>query len=161
MSEMSSERLREMFPHASEAFILSNSCKGPVFRPVPPVRVPAPAEFKKTPQRPKKCPSTHDAKNDVRSELPGAKLESPVRPALAGTAEGKEKDAGRVRIVITSVRRRLIDPDNLVPKYFVDCCRYAGLIAGDSADQVEVTTTQRKPVKGEEEHTIIDLIPIP
>jgi hypothetical protein len=58
-------------------------------------------------------------------------------------AEGKANDAGRIRVVITSSRRRLIDPDNLCPKYFIDCLRYSGLIPDDSPEHITLEVKQR------------------
>jgi hypothetical protein len=55
------------------------------------------------------------------------------------------------------VRRRLLDEDNLCEKYHVDCCRYAGLIPGDSPAEIQIQTRQRKAARGEEEHTQIDI----
>lgn len=74
------------------------------------------------------------------------------------TAQAEKANPGRVRIRVTSVRSRLLDFDNLAEKYHVDCCRYAGLIPGDSPEEIDdEPTTQRKRRKGEEEHTEITI----
>lgn len=65
---------------------------------------------------------------------------------------------GRVLVRVTSIRRRLADEDGLCEKYHVDCCRYAGLLRDDSPEQTEIQTRQRKAAKGEEEHTLIEII---
>lgn len=85
------------------------------------------------------------------------KLEcAPRSPALATPqAQGGHPDRFLVRI--TSVRSRLLDCDNLCEKYHVDCLRYAGILATDSPDQVEIETRQRKKAKGEEEHTLVEV----
>lgn len=58
---------------------------------------------------------------------------------------------------VTSVRKCLLDEDNLCEKYHVDCLRYSGIIPDDSPDKVRIETTQRKAAKGEEEHTLIEV----
>lgn len=65
----------------------------------------------------------------------------------------------RFLVRVTSVRRRLIDEDNLSEKYVVDCCRYAGLLPSDDPGKTKIETSQRKPEKGEEEHTLIEIYP--
>lgn len=63
--------------------------------------------------------------------------------------------SGKVRVRITDVRRRLIDVDNLVSKFHVDCCRYAGLLHSDAPDKTTIEVTQRKHRPGELPHTEI------
>ena len=55
---------------------------------------------------------------------------------------------------------RLIDPDNLTPKYIIDSCQYARHSRGDSAGDVEIQTSQRIPKPGEEEATLITITPL-
>jgi hypothetical protein len=76
------------------------------------------------------------------------------------TLAAPQAEAGhpqRVFVRVTSVRKRLLDPDNLCEKYHVDCCRYAGFLLGDSDKHLTLTTNQRKAAKGEEEHTEIQI----
>jgi len=64
----------------------------------------------------------------------------------------------RFLIRVTSIRKRLIDEDNLCEKYAVDLCRYAsGGAFGDEAGETKIETTQRKAEKGEEEKVIIQI----
>ena len=74
---------------------------------------------------------------------------------------GKKKVQGsvsqRILVRVTSVRKRLIDEDNLCEKYHVDLCRYAGIISGDEASKTKIETIQRKAEKGEEEKVIIEV----
>jgi len=98
--------------------------------------------------------------NATHSKTPRPKPESPVLDESLWPPQREGQNPRRFRICITSVRKRLIDPDNLCGKYFIDCCRYAGLIHSDAPQFIEVTTTQRKPVEGEEEHTLIDILPL-
>lgn len=81
----------------------------------------------------------------------------PNEPVAA--EERKTGNAGRVpvRVTVTSYRRRLIDPDNLCPKYFVDACRYSRLIRDDSAKEIEFTARQEKVATKAEERTVIEI----
>ena len=91
---------------------------------------------------------------------PGAEPQPVVRNEPLGPQTRKAFYTGRCKIRVTSVRTRLLDPDNLCAKYFVDSLRYAGLIADDTSKEVEYTICQRKKTKFEEEHTTIEVIPI-
>jgi len=73
-------------------------------------------------------------------------------------AQAKEEHPGVYVVRVQSVRKRLLDPDNLCEKYHVDCLRYAGLIPGDEPDKIQIETTQRKAQKGEEERVEIAII---
>jgi hypothetical protein len=84
-------------------------------------------------------------------------VERPVRHEPLGKAAGEKRDAGRVSVRITSVRKRLADPDNLVGKYFLDCCRYCGFLKDDTAADIEYTIAQRKVKEGEVECTEIQI----
>lgn len=120
------------FPHATEHVIRLN-CSDAIRR------QPAPAQ--PTDLRPPSRPEPQQA----------------VLDAALGPAQGKAGYAGRVRIRITSYRRFLLDPDNLAGgcKYFVDCCRYSGLVRGDSPADIEFQATQEKVKAREEERTEI------
>ena len=72
--------------------------------------------------------------------------------------EVQKADTKRVSVRVTSVRKRLLDEDNLCEKYHVDCCRYAGLLSGDEPGKTSIKATQRKAGKGEKEHTIIEIV---
>ena len=74
-------------------------------------------------------------------------------------AESKDEKANprRVHIRFVSVRKRLLDPDNISEKWMLDALRFAGVIQGDEPDKITLETTQRKVEKGEEEHTEIDI----
>ena len=86
-----------------------------------------------------------------------AALERDARPEPLATHEVQKVRAGKVRVCITSRRVRLADPDGLCEKYFLDCCRYAGLITGDTAREIELETRQEKVSKGECEETLIEI----
>ena len=98
-----------------------------------------------------------DRVDDPRS---APELERSVRTGALVARQVKEANSQRFLVSVESVRRRLLDEDNLCEKYHVDCCRYAGLLPGDSPAQVSIETTQRKATKGEEEHTVITITPL-
>ena len=69
--------------------------------------------------------------------------------------EGEEGRAGRVHLRIVSIRKRLLDPDNLSVKWLIDCLRYSSIIRGDEPDKITLQVEQRKCAKGEAEATEI------
>lgn len=87
--------------------------------------------------------------------LPGAEPERPVRHALHPEVSGEKKDTPRFRVRITSFRKRLLDPDNLAGgcKYFIDCCRYCGLIPNDRPEDIIFESRQEKVASSVQEYT--------
>lgn len=85
------------------------------------------------------------------------KLECNLGNAALGAPQAQIRNQGRVFVRVTSVRKRLLDPDNLCEKYHLDCCRYAGLLRDDTEAEISLKTDQRKARKGEEEHTEIQI----
>jgi hypothetical protein len=67
-----------------------------------------------------------------------------VRDEPVAASPREAGDAGRVRVCVVSFRARLCDPDNLCPKYFIDCLRYAGLIRDDSPEFITLEVRQVK-----------------
>ena len=92
-----------------------------------------------------------DSKSSSRNPKPKRAIRN---EPLAKTGRKKE-NTGRIHIRLTARRKRLIDPDNLVFKYFIDCLRYAGAIPDDRAEDVTIETKQEKTRQKEE--TIIEL----
>ena len=90
-----------------------------------------------------------------KSASSNAKPKRAVRNEPLAKGGGKKEDTGRIHIRLTARRKRLIDPDNLVFKYFIDCLRYAGAIPDDRAEDVTIETRQEKT--REEEETLIEL----
>lgn len=86
-----------------------------------------------------------------------AELKQALRHEPLAKAKGKEGDARRFRVRVTSFRRRLTDQDNLAPKFFIDCLRYAGVIPDDSPQAIDYSITQVKVRKKEEERTEIEV----
>ena len=91
------------------------------------------------------------------SPRPNAVMECDSRVAALAPSKAKEADSERVHIRFVSVRKRLLDPDNLSEKWLLDCLRFCGAIKGDEPEKITLETTQRKAAKGEEEHTIIEI----
>ena len=92
--------------------------------------------------------------------LPAAdspELERCAPTSTVGKTRKKGADSQGFLVRVTSVRRRLIDEDNLCEKYAVDCCRYAGLLPSDCPGETKIEATQRKAGKEEAEHTVIQI----
>lgn len=85
---------------------------------------------------------------------PRAEPQRPVLHEPVAEVRRAEGDPPRLRVRITSRRVRLIDPDNLTGKYFVDCLVRRGIIAGDSAKHVEYSIRQEKADRDE---TVIEI----
>jgi hypothetical protein len=86
----------------------------------------------------------------------------PQRPPLP-TSEVEERNPNRVHARLVSIRKRLLDPDNLSGKSLTDCLRNAGFLCDDSAEEISYQIEQRKPRKDptsgqeEEEGTLVYL----
>ena len=80
-----------------------------------------------------------------------AKPKPTARTQQVHSGEAQTRHTGRFLVSVTSIRKRLLDADNLVPKWHIDCLRYAGIIPDDSPDKCEIKIAQRKCEKGEEE----------
>ena len=100
-------------------------------------------------------PNSYDNKTDRAGKA--AKLERNLGNGPLAKGEAEKGNPERVLVRVTSVRKRLIDEDNLAEKYHVDCCRYAGLIHGDEPSKTKIEVCQRKAAKDEAEHTIIEI----
>ena len=92
-----------------------------------------------------------DNKGGVRDPKP----KRAVRHEPLAKGDSKKEGSGRIHIRLTARRKRLIDPDNLVFKYHIDCLRYAGAIPDDRESDVTIETRQEK-TRGQEE-TLIEL----
>jgi len=86
---------------------------------------------------------------------PQPKRRARARALAKGKAE--EGDSRFYVVRVTSIRKRLIDTDNLVPKWHVDSLRYAGILPDDAPERARIETSQRKIQEGEEEHTQISI----
>jgi hypothetical protein len=71
---------------------------------------------------------------------------------------GEDIHTARLVVRIVSLRRRLLDPDNLCPKYFIDGLRYSGLIPGDRPQDIILEVRQEKVSSKENERTEIEIL---
>lgn len=111
----------------------------------------------RNPQLPIEGAAHKEAANDaVRRELEPSALRKNV-----GNRKAQKTDSSRFLIRVTSVRKLLLDDDNLCEKFVVDCCRYAGAVPNDSPATTRIETAQRKASKGEDERTIVEIYELP
>lgn len=134
---MNERELRLRFPRASASFIAANS-EDPEFR--------------------LEIEGEGDSKGKAAPVHPKLEHRSGDGTLVAGQAQ--ERHTGRFLVRVTSVRRRLIDEDNLCEKYVVDCCRYAGLLPDDNPGRTKIEVCQKKAGKEESEHTLIEIFAI-
>lgn len=89
----------------------------------------------------------------------GADTAAQSNPGPGALAKGKAKEESprRFLVRITSVRSRLGDPDGIVGKWHLDALRYGGCLQDDTAELLTYEVSQRKCLKGEEEHTQIEV----
>lgn len=92
----------------------------------------------------------------ARRAASSAKPKPIVRDEPVAEAAREIRHSGQIHVRITSFRSRLLDPDNLCPKYFIDCLRYSGLIPDDRAQDIALEVRQEK-VKRTEERTEIEI----
>jgi len=104
-----------------------------------------------------------DASSNVQDHhiAPSSKPKRTSRHESMGQKEGKNGHPIRLLVSVTSFRRRLLDPDNLIPKYFVDCLRYCGILSGDTEAEVDLRISQKKVSSKAEERTEIEIDLIP
>lgn len=125
---MTPDELKARFPRASRAFLEANATE---------------------PSRP--------AFLQAGNTGPVAELERNPGNGALGSVQVQGPTPARFHIRLTSVRKRLLDDDNLCEKYHVDCCRYASLLPGDSPATTRIEVCQRKTEPGEGEKVIIEI----
>jgi hypothetical protein len=91
----------------------------------------------------------------ARGPLSGAEPQPAVRHEPVAAPPREARHTGRVRVCIVSFRARLCDPDNLCPKYFIDCLRYAGLIADDAPECITLEVRQVRCRRAEQRTEIL------
>lgn len=87
-----------------------------------------------------------------------AKLERDSRHESLAAHQGKKGAAAKLLVRFVSVRKRLLDPDNVAVKWTLDSLRYAGIISGDEPDKIALEISQRKVGRGESEKTEIEIL---
>jgi hypothetical protein len=90
-----------------------------------------------------------------------AVLERPPKHEPLAAHQGKKGTAAKLLVRFVSVRKRLLDPDNVSCKWTLDALRYAGIISGDEPEKITLEVNQRKAGKGEPEQTIIEIYEFP
>lgn len=86
-----------------------------------------------------------------------AVVESVVGNKPLGQDEIQKTSESRFLVRVISVRKILLDEDNLAEKFLVDCCRNAGLIPDDAPEFCKIEVAQRKVQDNEPEHVIIEI----
>jgi|ERR1044072_1644862 hypothetical protein len=148
---MTEADLRRRFPFASAEFIRQNvSGSKPIQK-----KENAPQDDS---VRIRAIPAIHEVHPRSPSSRP--KPEQALRHESLATEKGKSSHSGRLLVRITSFRRRLCDPDNLIGKYFVDCLRYCGILSGDTEAQIDFRISQQKVKSRKAEKTLIEVEPI-
>ena len=101
----------------------------------------------------------YERKNRHKADYPRqvAIVESNAGDKLASEAQIQKAGKSRFLVRVISVRKRLIDEDNLAEKFLVDECRYAGLIPDDAPECCKIEVSQRKCQENEPEHVIIEI----
>jgi len=85
------------------------------------------------------------------------KLERIARDGALGKVQAQRGNSGRFLVRVISVRKRLLDEDNLCEKYHVDCCRYSGVLPKDSPGTAKIEVSQQKADEGAAEETRIEI----
>jgi hypothetical protein len=86
-----------------------------------------------------------------------AELESNSSNAALDKKKVQGRPCQKFLVRVASIRKRLLDEDNLCEKYHVDLCRYAGILPCDEASQVKIEVCQKKAGKEDVEKTIIEV----
>ena len=84
-----------------------------------------------------------------------------VRHEQVAKAEREKAHPRRCVLRITSHRTRLLDTDNLCPKYFIDALRIAGVIEDDTAEHLDLQLSQERVERRSQERTEIEIECIP
>src|SRR5690242_5501842 len=105
--------------------------------------------------------SEQDERNyRARCAAKGSKPQPVVQHESVAEVEREATNSIRHVVRIRSFRVRLCDPDNLCPKYFIDCLRYAGSIPDDRPEDIELSMRQIKVSKRSEDRTEIEIVAI-
>lgn len=95
--------------------------------------------------------------NEDHRSASSPKPQQVVRDESVGASTRTKSNPRRCRVSVVSFRKRLIDPDNLCAKFFIDGLRYCGAIADDTAKHVSVEVSQEQ---SDFERTEIDITPL-
>ena len=88
----------------------------------------------------------------------GSKPECAIRDEPVEPSPREDCHTTRITLCVVSFRKRLTDPDNCTPKYFIDGLRYAGLIPDDRAEDIDLKVSQVKVKTTAQERTEITIL---
>lgn len=99
---------------------------------------------------------------DIQLDSPRtvAELECDSGDAALGEVQVQKGTGRKFLVRVTSVRKRLLDEDNLCEKYHVDLCRYAGVLPDDAPGETRIEVCQEKAGKEAAEETKIEVFEI-
>lgn len=97
----------------------------------------------------------------LTSTASSSKPEQVILNGVQGAIPRTLRDGSRYAVRIVSHRVRLIDPDNLCAKAFVDCLRHAGLLPDDTAAIMDYSVQQQKAKSKKEQFTEIVIERLP
>lgn len=153
---MTREHLRHLFPFASPDFLERNA---DAILARSDAEEQSAARGASTGILERKKAQSHEV--HTRSKAPSPKpQQTPIHEPMA-EEKGKGGPPRRLLVRITSVRRRLLDYDNLIGKYFVDCLRYCGILSDDTEAEIDLRISQRKTKIKDDEKTIIEIEYLP
>lgn len=86
-----------------------------------------------------------------------SQLERTVENGALGEVQAQGGNSGRFLVRVISIRKRLLDEDNLCEKFHVDCCRYARILPKDSPGTTRIEVSQQKAEPGAQEEIKIEI----
>jgi len=92
---------------------------------------------------------------DVAGQV--VELERDTRDGALAALQIQKRIGERFLIRIKTIRKRLLDEDNLCCKYVVDLCRYAGILPTDAPGTAKIEVSQQKADKGAREEVKIEI----
>lgn len=145
---MTKQELKDRFPNASSAFLKANATV---------LRVEVAPELPKARKRRQNASNEPPSLVLAHGSAPGSKPEHDIQARTLAAAQAEAGHPAFYVVRVTSYRTRLLDTDNLIPKWHVDALRYAGVLPSDAPDRCQIVTTQKKVATRLEERTEIRL----
>lgn len=96
---------------------------------------------------------------DPAHSLPHPQPQPPVQHVPPPAHARQEGSPACLKVRVTSLRRRLLDIDNLAggSKFIIDALRYQGFIRDDSPDHIELSFSQIKVRHRNQEETVVTI----
>jgi hypothetical protein len=98
---------------------------------------------------------SYDDHHHGKASSPEPQCSAVTEPLAA--AETQKVHPGLILVRITSYRQRLLDIDNLMPKWHLDCCRYGNLIPDDNPKAIEFSCSQIKVARKTDQRTEVEI----